>query len=142
MKLLLAVPLFALAFLQGGSAAGPAATHISNATVNGCAKAGSFLKVPNEYEVICYNKGNAVPDGAEVHTTHTHVFYIVDGDAILVTGGTLVPASGDKLPIITGGVENHVTKGDVIVIPTGTPHWYKEVRTPVAYYSVNVVARP
>ena len=39
---------------------------------------------------------------------------------------------------LQGGETHHLAKGDVIVIPAGTPHWYKEVAKPVAYYSVNV----
>lgn len=39
---------------------------------------------------------------------------------------------------IEGGQIRRLVRGDVIVIPAGVPHQYKEVLTPVAYYSVNV----
>jgi glc operon protein GlcG len=31
-----------------------------------------------------------------------------------------------------------ITKGDVLVIPNGTPHWFKEVNGPINYYVVKV----
>ena len=75
--------------------------------------------------------------GSEVH-------YIIDGAATVVTGGTLVrPAGasgrGNVTPgntTIDGGESRRVTKGDVIFIPAGTPHWYKEVEGSVTYLEV------
>lgn len=72
--------------------------------------------------------------GSEVH-------YIIDGAATMVTGGTIVrPAGGSAKgagnATIEGGESRHVTKGDVIVIPAGTPHWYKEVDGSVTYLEV------
>jgi mannose-6-phosphate isomerase-like protein (cupin superfamily) len=70
--------------------------------------------------------------GSEVH-------YIIDGAATVVTGGTLVrPASanGPAATTIEGGESRRVTKGDVIVIPAGTPHWYKNVEGSVTYLEV------
>jgi len=29
-----------------------------------------------------------------------------------------------------------ITKGDVIIVPAGTPHWFKEVPAPMTYYVV------
>ena len=59
--------------------------------------------------------------GSEVH-------YIIDGTATVVTGGTLNrPATQGAASSIENGVTQHVAKGDVIVIPAGTPHWYKEI---------------
>ena len=34
------------------------------------------------------------------------------------------------------GVIRHVAKGDVVVIPAGTPHWYKDVDGSVTYLEV------
>ncbi len=72
--------------------------------------------------------------GSEVH-------YIIDGAATVVTGGTIVrPAGGSAKgagnATIEGGETRHVTKGDVIVVPAGTPHWYKEVEGSVTYLEV------
>jgi mannose-6-phosphate isomerase-like protein (cupin superfamily) len=81
---------------------------------------------------------------AEVHEKTNHVFIIVDGEATLITGGTLVGArqtSPDqrRAGSIQGGQTYHLTKGDVITIPAKTPHWWKEVSTQtIAYYAVNI----
>jgi len=70
--------------------------------------------------------------GSEVH-------YIIEGEAIVVTGGTLMrpagaaPGRGGPPSTIDNGVTHHVVKGDVLVIPAGTPHWYKEIISPVTY---------
>jgi mannose-6-phosphate isomerase-like protein (cupin superfamily) len=79
----------------------------------------------------------------EVHEKTNHVFIIVEGEAVFVTGGTLVGAK-DTAPgqvratSVQGGETHHLTKGDVITIPAKTPHWFKEVPTQtIAYYAVN-----
>jgi mannose-6-phosphate isomerase-like protein (cupin superfamily) len=79
----------------------------------------------------------------EVHARTNHVFIIVEGEATLVTGGTLVGAhqtapDQTRAPSVQGGEAHHLTKGDVITIPAKTPHWFKEVPTQtIAYYAIN-----
>lgn len=65
----------------------------------------------------------------------TEVHYIIDGSATVVTGGTLLRPTG-KPSDIQGGETRKVSKGDVLVIPAGTPHWYKEVNGSVTYLEV------
>ena len=33
----------------------------------------------------------------------------------------------------------HLSPGDVVVVPAGVPHWFKEVPTTINYYVVKVV---
>jgi quercetin dioxygenase-like cupin family protein len=40
---------------------------------------------------------------------------------------------------IKGGQTHQLKKGDVLVIPAGTPHWFKEAPQPVSYYVVKVL---
>jgi mannose-6-phosphate isomerase-like protein (cupin superfamily) len=80
----------------------------------------------------------------EVHDIETDVIYVVDGRATFVTGGTMV---GGKMTSpgqlmgsnIMGGQTHHLSKGDVIVIPARTPHWFKEVPQSISYYVVKVL---
>jgi hypothetical protein len=65
----------------------------------------------------------------------TEVHYIIDGSATVITGGKLLRPAGAATNI-EDGVVHHVSKGDVIVIPAGTPHWYKEVNGSVTYLEV------
>ena len=41
-------------------------------------------------------------------------------------------------PPIQGGEVRTLAKGDVIVVPNGTPHWFKEVSGALTYYVVKV----
>jgi mannose-6-phosphate isomerase-like protein (cupin superfamily) len=84
------------------------------------------------------------PGQVEVHDKQTDVMYFLDGTATLVTGGTMVGGKqsgpGQWLGTsVTGGETRKVVKGDVIVIPAGTPHWFKEVPGPISYYVVKVL---
>jgi mannose-6-phosphate isomerase-like protein (cupin superfamily) len=81
---------------------------------------------------------------AEYHERTNHVFIMVEGEATLVVGGTMVDPKRTapyqmRAPSVEGGTTYHLTKGDVITIPAKTPHWFKEVPTKtVAYYAVNI----
>ncbi len=80
----------------------------------------------------------------EVHDKETDVIYVVDGSATFVTGGTMlggkVNKPGQHLGTdIKGGDVHHMSKGDVIVVPAGTPHWFKEVPQSISYYVVKVL---
>jgi mannose-6-phosphate isomerase-like protein (cupin superfamily) len=81
---------------------------------------------------------------AEYHERTNHVFIMVDGEATIVVGGTMVDPKKTapyqmRAPSTEGGTTYHLTKGDVITIPAKTPHWFKEVSTKtIAYYAVNI----
>ncbi len=73
-----------------------------------------------------------LPGKAEVHTTETDVWYVIDGGCVLVTGGTVVdPKTVEPGQIhgegIVGGEERTIGKGDFIRIPNGVPHWVKKI---------------
>jgi mannose-6-phosphate isomerase-like protein (cupin superfamily) len=84
------------------------------------------------------------PQGAIAHPDGTEVHHVVEGGGTLVTGGTIVRATGSTaLARIEGGESRHVARGDVILIPAGTPHWYKDLDGSITYLEVrfNVPAR-
>jgi len=62
------------------------------------------------------------------------------GRRTIVTGGTIVrPAAGalqGTLAKIDGGVTRKLAKGDAILIPEGTPHWYSGINGAIAYLEV------
>ena len=84
----------------------------------------------------------ALAKGASLMTAP--VLYIIEGEATFVSGGTMV---GGKVTRpdqhlgtdIQGGTTQHLTKGDVIVVQAGTPHWFKEVPKSVNYFVVKVL---
>jgi mannose-6-phosphate isomerase-like protein (cupin superfamily) len=84
------------------------------------------------------------PGGAEVHEKETDIFYVVDGSATFVTGGTVVAPkisrSGQIASSgINGGASRRISKGDVVVISAGVPNWFKEVDSFINYLVVKVV---
>jgi mannose-6-phosphate isomerase-like protein (cupin superfamily) len=102
---------------------------------------GGGFETNAHYKVIAGRR--VAPAAVEIHTRDTDVFYIVDGSATFVTGGTAVDPKetgpGEiKAKSITGGTERHLEKGDVIVIPHGTPHQFTQVNGPFLYFVVKV----
>jgi glc operon protein GlcG len=81
----------------------------------------------------------------EVHSRDTDVMYILDGAATIVTGGEVVDgkttAPGEiRGTSIRGGKERTLGKGDVFIVPSGVPHWFRNVPTPIEYYVVKITA--
>jgi uncharacterized protein GlcG (DUF336 family) len=83
------------------------------------------------------------PGMAEVHTLDADIIHVLDGSATFVTGGTIENAKPTAPGEIRGtairnGEERHISKGDVLIVPAGTPHWFKDVPGPLNYYVVKV----
>jgi glc operon protein GlcG len=83
------------------------------------------------------------PGAAEIHTRDTDIAYVLQGSATLVTGGAVVgvkPIAAEELrgAGIEGGETRKLVPGDVVVIPNGVPHWFREVEAPFLYYVVKV----
>jgi mannose-6-phosphate isomerase-like protein (cupin superfamily) len=136
--------LAALAIFSVGVTAAVAAdvVYLSKDKVDAARMKPGMMTSGDDHVVIMSrrNKGGK----AEIHAEQTDVFYIVEGSATFVTGGAVVGAKdtgpGQKLgDSITGGTTHNLSVGDVIVIPKGTPHWFKEVPDLVVYYVVKAV---
>jgi mannose-6-phosphate isomerase-like protein (cupin superfamily) len=94
-------------------------------------------------DVLVSGSHREKPGQVEVHDKEMDVIYVVDGTATFVTGGKIVGAKNTRPDQwlgtdITGGTTQKLVKGDVIVVPAGTPHWFKEVPGPISYYVVKV----
>ena len=81
------------------------------------------------------------PGMGELHTKDADIIYVLDGTATFITGGTLVEphnVAADEIrgKEISGGETRRLVRGDVIIVPAGTPHWFKEVSAPFLYYVV------
>lgn len=80
---------------------------------------------------------------AEVHVDDTDIVYVLEGSATFVTGGHVegghTTAPGEiRGAAIRGGETRHIAKGDVLIVPNGTPHWFMDVTAPFNYYVVKV----
>ena len=130
--------LLTAALLLGAAAESTAVTYVDQERV---AKGGSLVTAP-DYTVSVLRRTAA--GQVEVHEKETDIFYVTDGQATFVTGGTMI---GGKVSRpnqllgtdIQGGETHHLKKGDVIVIPAGTPHWFKEVPQSIQYFTVKSI---
>jgi len=83
------------------------------------------------------------PGQAEIHELDTDIIYVMEGTATFVTGGTAIETTeigpheirGAR---IEGGDTRQLVKGDVIIVPNNTPHWFKQVGGTFLYYTIKV----
>jgi len=92
---------------------------------------------------MIHTSRRTTPGMAEVHPRDTDLIYVLEGSATFVTGGTVVDpehTAEDEIrgTSITGGETRVLRKGDVIIVPDHTPHWFQAVEGPVLYYTVKV----
>jgi glc operon protein GlcG len=121
---------------------GPA-SYLSSDSVKAAFAKGMPLLETDGYKVHASRRDR---DGlAEVHTRDTDILYVLQGTATLVTGGrvlngkTIAPDEirGDA---IAGGETRPLVAGDVVVIPNGLPHLFKDVAAPFLYFVVKATA--
>jgi mannose-6-phosphate isomerase-like protein (cupin superfamily) len=90
----------------------------------------TFLQLA-PYNVNMEHRLSSVTQNASVHDKEAELFYVVDGTGTIVTGGKLTnpSRSGDNqtAPAIDGGTSKRVAKGDFILVPEGTPHWFSKI---------------
>jgi quercetin dioxygenase-like cupin family protein len=89
--------------------------------------------------------------GAIEHSQITEIYHVMEGNATLVTGGTIQspresppdsqvvkvlngPSTGGT--VVEGGVSRKIGPGDVVIIPPNTPHWFSEITSPQIVYLV------
>jgi mannose-6-phosphate isomerase-like protein (cupin superfamily) len=116
-------------------------TYIPGAEVDAAFAKGAVLLDRGNYMIHASRRD--VAGQAEVHDKDTDIIYMLQGSTLFVTGGTVVGGqvtAPDELrgASIEGGEARTLRKGDVMVVPSGTPHWFKEVSGPVLYYVVKV----
>ena len=80
---------------------------------------------------------------AAVHETEAELFYVVDGSATLVTGGKLTKETRTNAENLTGagidgGTSRRVAKGDFVMVPEGTPHWFSAIDGTVVLMSLHL----
>jgi mannose-6-phosphate isomerase-like protein (cupin superfamily) len=133
---------FALAIAVAAASGASDVTYVDHDKVAAAlAKGGPLVSAPDYLVSGSHRSG---PGQVEVHDHETDVIYVVEGVATFVTGGTMVGGKANKPgqwlgSSIEGGETHQLSKGDVIVVPAGTPHWFKEVPSTISYYVVKVV---
>jgi mannose-6-phosphate isomerase-like protein (cupin superfamily) len=104
--------------------------------------------------IFVVHRPKGAPGGAILHDNRvSEIYYMLEGAGTLVTGGRLVeperlPADSRVVRQINGpslrgsqidsGTSRRIAKGDVVIIPGGTPHWWSGIEADITY----IVVRP
>mgnify|MGYP003460877646 CR=1 FL=1 len=82
----------------------------------------------------------AKPQGASLHEAQAELFFVIDGAATLLTGGTLVAPTRTGTNLagtgIEGGVRQAVAKGDFMIVPSGLAHQFVDITAPIQLMAV------
>jgi glc operon protein GlcG len=121
----------------------PEALFFDARQVNTSFSAGAVLLDGNDRNYMVHTSRRDKPGLAEIHAVDTDIIYVMEGKATLVTGGTVTDAkeiAPDELrgSRIEGGITRQLSKGQVIIVPNNTPHWFKEVNGEFLYYTIKV----
>ncbi len=120
---------------------GRTVTHLPAKDVDAAFAAGRPLQETADYKLHASRREAA--GQAEIHEKDTDLIHVLSGKASLVTGGKVVnPKTTGPGEIrgasIEGGETRALEPGDVVVVPHGVPHWFREVSGPLTYYVVKV----
>jgi len=131
------------ALMNLGAATAKPATYFDKNRVSGAFAKGDVLLDGTGRNYMVHASRREKPGMAEVHLEDADIVYVLEGTATLVTGGTVAEpktvAPGEiRGSSIQGGETRQLVKGDVIVVPSGTPHWFQQVTAPFLYYVVKV----
>ena len=120
---------------------GRTVTYLPAKDVDAAFAAGRPLQETADYKVHASRREAA--GQAEIHEKDTDLIHVLSGKASFVTGGKLIDPKttgpGEVRGASIEGGETHALKpGDVLVVPHGVPHWFREVQGPLTYYVVKV----
>jgi len=114
------------------------------------------VSINGEYNVGIGVVHRAKTSGAQAgggieHSQITEIYHVIEGNATLVTGGSMdntseFPADHPVVAVLNGpstrggpiqnGVSRKIGPGDVVIIPPNTPHWFTEISSDQIVYLV------
>jgi glc operon protein GlcG len=121
-----------------------AVTFFDSQTVDDAFAKGAVLEDGSNGEnYMVHASRREKPGMSEVHELDTDIIYVLGGTATFITGGKsiesrMVAANEYRGTVIDGGETRQLKKGDVVIVPKGTPHWFKQVDGTFLYYVVKV----
>lgn len=100
-----------------------------------------------ELRVAIQHESNHAAAAGEIHDASDDVYYVLEGSATLTLGGKLespkeVEPGEWRGPRIEGGQNFDVKKGDLIIVPRGTPHMRSTVGKDFAMILIKVFDKP
>jgi mannose-6-phosphate isomerase-like protein (cupin superfamily) len=75
-------------------------------------------------------------NGPIAHKGWAELHYIIEGSAVAEVGGTIKPGTSGENAEVIGATQKKVTKGDLVFVPGGSLHHYKEVDGHIRYYEI------
>jgi mannose-6-phosphate isomerase-like protein (cupin superfamily) len=147
------IVLTSLASLAGAQTPSPTPTDRTKAThFSGADLRAALAKLPADrpassvrvFTLDPYNvaveQRQPMPQGASLHEAQAELFYVIDGSATMVTGGALVAGKRNGTNVqgtgIEGGTRIVFTSGDFIMVPSGVPHQFVDIKSPVRVMSM------
>jgi len=78
--------------------------------------------------------------GAAAHADRAELFYVINGSGTMLTGGTISDGKESGVntqgTTITGGTRIDFKTGDFIMVPSGVPHQFVDLKAPVQVMSL------
>ena len=80
---------------------------------------------------------------ASVHERDAEMFYVIEGAGTLVTGGTLRDEKRTNAENLTGsaidgGASRRLAKGDWVMVPAKTAHWFTQIDGTLVLMSIHL----
>jgi mannose-6-phosphate isomerase-like protein (cupin superfamily) len=100
-----------------------------------------------ELRVAIQHESDRAAPSAEIHDASDDVYYVLEGTATLTLGGKLeapkeVEPGEWRGPRIEGGQSFDVKKGDLVIVPRGTPHMRSTKGKDFAMILIKVFDKP
>jgi len=100
-----------------------------------------------ELRVAIQHESNRAAASAEIHDASDDVYYVLEGTATLTLGGRLEAPKEIELgewrgPRIEGGQNFDVKKGDLVIVPRGTPHMRSTTGKDFAMILIKIFDKP
>lgn len=100
-----------------------------------------------QLRVAVQHEKNRTGAAAELHDASDDVYYVLDGGATLVLGGKLdSPKETDpgewRSPRIIDGKTIEIKKGDLVIVPRGTPHQRSTENKDFTMILIKIYAEP
>ena len=123
---------------------GATATYVeSQRVLDNFEKKGGNPLIPGEQYQVQTNRRTA-NGNIEIHEKETDIFYVTEGSATIIVGGTAIEPKATRAGQMTAkeienGKSYNLKKGDMLVIPAGQPHWFKQVNGFINYITVKSI---
>ena len=80
-----------------------------------------------QMRVAVFHDAHRVDDNVEIHDASDDIYYVLDGKATLMLGGTLdspneISPGEWRAKTAAGGRKVEIRKGDLVIVPRGTAH--------------------